>query len=65
MLVNFGVQNDILKRVQNDPVVVNQKSLYFACHSGLDPESSIFELDSRWSLPRTRYGAGMTGLKSI
>jgi len=33
--------------------VVNQNSLYFFCHSGLDPESSIFELDSRWSLLRT------------
>jgi hypothetical protein len=29
------------------------------CHSGLDPESSVF-LDSCWSLPRTPYGAGMT-----
>ena len=28
--------------------VVNQKSLYFTCHSGFDPESSIFELDSRF-----------------
>jgi len=27
-------------------------------------ESSIF-LDSRWSLPRTRYGAGMTPLDAI
>jgi hypothetical protein len=35
-------------------------------HSGLDPESSdvvLFpekSLDTGWSLPRTRYGAGMT-----
>ena len=40
--------------------VLNLKSLYFGCHSGLDPESRISELDFRWSLPRTRYGAGMT-----
>ena len=26
---------------------MRQKSLYFDCHSGLDPESSIFEMDSR------------------
>jgi hypothetical protein len=24
---------------------VNDKCLYFACHSGLDPESSVFEPD--------------------
>ena len=35
------------------PSVLRQKSLYFDCHSGLDPESSISELDSRWSAPRT------------
>jgi hypothetical protein len=28
--------------------VLRQKSLYFDCHSGLDPESSICELDSRF-----------------
>ncbi len=28
--------------------VVSQKSLYFGCHSGLDPESSVSELDSRF-----------------
>jgi hypothetical protein len=27
---------------------MRQKSLYFVCHSGLDPESSISELDSRF-----------------
>jgi hypothetical protein len=27
--------------------VVRQKSLSFDCHSGLDPESSLSELDSR------------------
>jgi hypothetical protein len=27
--------------------VVSQKSLSFICHSGLDPESSVYELDSR------------------
>ena len=26
---------------------MRQKSLYFICHSGLDPESSVSELDSR------------------
>ena len=30
------------------PSVLRQKSLYFDCHSGLDPESSICELDSRF-----------------
>ncbi len=30
------------------PNVVSQKSLYFDCHSGLDPESSLSELDSRF-----------------
>jgi hypothetical protein len=38
--------------------VVRQKSLYLDCHSGLDPESSISELDSRWSLPRTLIRGG-------
>jgi hypothetical protein len=28
--------------------VVRQKSLYVDCHSGLDPESSISALDSRF-----------------
>ena len=28
--------------------VVRQKSFYFVCHSGLDPESSVSELDSRF-----------------
>jgi len=28
--------------------VVSHKSLYFDCHSGLDPESSLFALDSRF-----------------
>jgi hypothetical protein len=28
--------------------VLRQKSLYFDCHSGLDPESSVFTLDSRF-----------------
>ncbi len=32
--------------------VVRQKSPHFDCHSGLDPESRVFELDPRWSLPR-------------
>jgi len=33
--------------------VLSQKKLYTFCHSGLDPESSIFDLDSHWSLSRT------------
>jgi len=41
--------------------VLRQKSLYFDCHSGLDPESSISELDSRWSLPRTSIRGGNDG----
>ena len=28
--------------------MVSQKSLSFVCHSGLDPESSVSELDSRF-----------------
>jgi hypothetical protein len=28
--------------------VLNQKPNYFVCHSGLDPESIVFELDSRF-----------------
>jgi hypothetical protein len=37
----------------------SEMSLFF-CHPGLNPESSVFELDSCWSLPRTCYGAGIT-----
>jgi hypothetical protein len=40
--------------------VVRQKPPHFVCYSGLDPESSLPQLDFRWSLPRTWYGAGMT-----
>jgi hypothetical protein len=29
-------------------VVMRQKFLYLDCHSGLDPESSISDLDSRF-----------------
>jgi hypothetical protein len=46
------------------------KIAHIFCHSGPDPESSVSELDSRRSLPRTcrldpttGYGAGMTGLE--
>ena len=28
--------------------VLSQKKLYTFCHSGLDPESSVFDLDSRF-----------------
>jgi hypothetical protein len=31
-----------------DGSIVRQKSLIFDCHSGLDPESRISELDSRF-----------------
>ena len=30
------------------PSVLRQNSLYFDCHSGLDPESSVLNLDSRF-----------------
>ena len=30
------------------PSVLSQKKLYTFCHSGLDPESSVFDLDSRF-----------------
>ncbi len=54
------VKEDISERTN----VLRQKSLYFGCHSGLDPESSVFPLaqrpfyaggnvDSLWSLLRT------------
>ena len=42
--------------------VVRQKSLYFFCHSGLDPESSFSELDSRF---RGNDGLGITVRKKI
>ena len=41
--------------------VVRRKSLYFDCHSGLDPESSLAWLDSRQSLPSTPIGGGNDG----
>ncbi len=28
--------------------VLSQKKIYTFCHSGLDPESSVFNLDSRF-----------------
>jgi hypothetical protein len=34
-------------------MILRQKSIHFECHSGLDPESSVLNLDSCWSLPRT------------
>ena len=43
-----------------DPNVVRQKSFYFVCHFGLDPKSSVSDLDSRWSLSRLKTGTGMT-----
>ena len=36
--------------------VLRQKSLYFDCHSGLDPESNIPGVDSRWSSSRWKSG---------
>ncbi len=42
--------------------VLGQKCFYLDCHSGLDPESSISKLDSRWSLPRTSIRGGNDGL---
>ena len=48
-------------------ICASKKFILFNCHSGLDPESSLWIsvlefLDSRWSLSRTCtwYGAGMT-----
>jgi hypothetical protein len=48
--------------------MASEKSLSFIYHSGPDKacpvldtgESSVSELDSRWSLHRTSYGAAMT-----
>jgi len=53
-------------------MILRQKSIHLECHSGLDlacpvpdtGKSSAF-LDSRWSLPRTRYGVGMTSSVAI
>jgi len=42
---------------------LRRKSLYFVCHSGLDSESSLFNLDSRWSLSRTLIRDGNDILK--
>jgi hypothetical protein len=36
------------RRAIHGASVVRQKSLSFDCHSGLDPESSLSELDSRF-----------------
>jgi len=38
------------------------KPLYLVCHSGLDPESSASELDSRRSLPRYLIRGGNDAL---
>ena len=38
----------LLSRKELRTNVLRQKFLYFDCHYGLDPESSIFELDSRF-----------------
>ncbi len=35
-------------RLREPASAVSHKSLYFDCHSGLDPESSLSELDSRF-----------------
>jgi hypothetical protein len=42
--------------------VVRHNCLSFVCHSGLDPESSLSWLDSRWSLPRTLMRGWNDGL---
>jgi hypothetical protein len=38
-----GVKGDVLTTG-----IVSHKFLFFVCHSGLDPESSLSELDSRF-----------------
>jgi len=65
---------DLIAQIQIHSCLLRQKALFFDCHSGLDKacpmldtgESSICELDSRWSLsrtcrldPTTGYGARM------
>ena len=52
-LLSIIENNVTLPTAGPEPRVLRQKSLYFDCHSGLDPESSISELDSRRSSPRT------------
>jgi hypothetical protein len=48
--MNSDLQNcpDALKLKKPLASVLRQKSRYFKCHSGLDPESSIFGLDPRF-----------------
>jgi hypothetical protein len=43
--------------------VALQESLYFACHSELEPDSSLFQLESRWSTPYLIRG-GNDGLRN-
>jgi hypothetical protein len=50
MIVDFGIL--IAESIKTASGVI-QKFLSFICHSGLDPESSVCGLDSRWSSPRT------------
>jgi len=48
------------------PSVLCQKSLYFVCHSGLDPESSVSELDSRFrgnDVPKKQKSVARTTLE--
>ena len=48
LLYNIGVLTLAIPIfLQGIPSVVRHKSLYFDCHSGLDPESSLSDLDSR------------------
>jgi hypothetical protein len=47
-LLNFkqSVKKEPIAKIATTSVVI-QKFLFFICHSGLDPESSVYRLDSR------------------
>jgi hypothetical protein len=51
---NNGIMEDwhVGMIAQNRSEKIHDKEVFPVCHSGLDPESSVF-LDSCWSSPRT------------
>jgi hypothetical protein len=42
------ISEKLEKSLVTPSIVPRRKSLYFDCHSGLAPESSVFNLDSRF-----------------
>ncbi|OGP93213.1 MAG: hypothetical protein A2156_14015 [Deltaproteobacteria bacterium RBG_16_48_10] len=45
---DFGLHDQVRRSAVSIASVLSQKKLYTFCHSGLDPESSVFDLDSRF-----------------